>query len=109
MTGRACTAFEPAHIIGGFTVTSSIYIIAQIFHLPISTIGLAVGMSTALPVATSMLFGGILNKILYLIFRERWKNSRTVIVAGALLGNTLVLSVLSALIMVAKSISVEPY
>ncbi|MEM2342202.1 MAG: OPT/YSL family transporter [Candidatus Bathyarchaeia archaeon] len=109
MTGRAFTAFEPAHIIGAFTLTSSIYIIAQIFHLPISTIGLAVGMSTALPVATSMLFGGILNKILYLIFRERWKNSRTVIVAGALLGNTLVLSVLSALIMVAKSISVEPY
>jgi len=109
MTGRIFTAFDPLWIISAFAITGAVYVAGAVTHLPISVIGLAAGVNTAMPVAFTMLIGGIFGQIMRRRFRDVWNESRMTIAAGISLGSSIVITILSTAGMLAKSLWAIPY
>jgi len=109
MTGKIFTAFDTLWTVSAFIITGAAYFVGVITRLPVSVIGLAAGANTAIPVAFTMLIGGIFGQIMNKRFGKTWGQSRMAVAAGISLGSSIVITVLSTAGMLAKSLWAIPY
>jgi len=82
--------FNPILILGSFVLTSIMYVVMDLFGLAAASVGLAVGVISSVPVATTLFIGAMLGKALEKILGKTWLNEyRAVIIAGLALGEAL--------------------
>jgi hypothetical protein len=110
MTGSLFSVVSIQLILGSFVLGAIIESVSTFLHLPFSTMAMAVGGLTALPVAVTFLIGGIVAKILSRIFGEEWWRAyRASAAAGIFLGQSAIVVIAVGVNMVTKSIWPLPY
>jgi hypothetical protein len=110
ITGKMFQAFDPLWIVGAFVLTLAAGAIIEVIHLPISIIAIAAGLSTAIPTAVTILIGGIVGKIIRLRFgMEWWRDNNLILSAGVAIGTSVMLTALTVISMMARSLWVMPY
>lgn len=110
ITGRMFQAFDPTWIAGAALLTLGAGVIIHILKLPVSIIAIAAGLGTAIPTAVTMFIGAILGKIIeWRIGSRVWGENKMVLAAGISIGSALMLTLLSVISMMARSMWVMPY
>lgn len=109
-TGRMFQAFDPIWIIGAALLTLGAGVVIHLLKLPVSTIAIAAGLGTAIPTAVTMLIGAILGRVIESIVGSKvWNENKVVLAAGISIGSALMLTLLSVVSMMARSLWVMPY
>lgn len=103
-------SLSPILILGGFIAMSALTAIIDLAHIPLSAIGIVAGISVPIANSTGILIGLIIAKILVKRFGERWfSRNRSVIVAGVLTGEGIIVATSTAITMIIKAIWIKPY
>jgi len=109
-SGRMFQAFDPIWVAGAALLTLGAGILIQALKLPLSIIAIAAGIGTAIPTAITMLMGAIIGKIIeWRLSSKIWNENKMVLAAGISIGSAVMLTLLSVINMMAKSLWVMPY
>jgi len=101
--------FRVPWVIGSFITGTGIYLLLDFLHSPIPYIAIAAGLNTWTPVASTMLIGGILAKIIQHIMGDAWwHENRRILAAGLAIGEGVALGVSVSLSMIINSIWLRP-
>jgi len=110
ITGKMFHAFDPMWILGAFLLTLGVSAIIHILKLPANIIAIAAGVGTAIPIAVTILLGGIIGKIIQMrMGADWWRENRMTLSAGIAIGSATMLTLLSVITMMSKSLWVMPY
>jgi len=102
---------NPPLIFGGAVIIGLLYAFSQLLHVPISVIGVAGGMTTPIPTATTLLIGGLVGRFVFqrVMGRDWWQKYRAVIVAGAGTGIGVGMGLVGGLAIVLRSMGAVRY
>jgi len=107
---RSVTAFRPLWLIGGFVITSALYLVFDFTKIPVSMIAISAGAMTPLPNALGMFVGAIVGKVApRFLGREWWQKYNVMITAGFTMGLGMAVVVGSAAAMIVKSMWFTPF
>jgi hypothetical protein len=107
---RSLDVFKPDWIATGFIIGAMIFGVAEVFHLPISLVGLAAGMVSPIPNMFSIFMGAILGKILRrYIGIEWWDKNRAVLIAGFGCGEGIMVGIATGVAIAARAMWALPY
>ncbi|MEM2922653.1 MAG: OPT/YSL family transporter, partial [Candidatus Bathyarchaeia archaeon] len=102
--------FRPELATTALVIGVGLQLAIDFFHLPFSLIGFLVGAVTMVPFGLAYLIGGIAGKIMaWRIGNEKWNDYKVVIVAGIILGGSIVASTAAAIGLISKAKWVLPY
>ncbi len=107
---RNVSLFKPSLLIGAAAISSVLFVVLEITHLPLSLIGLALGPTVAIPIPTSYLIGAIVAKFLQKRMGKEWfQTNNSVIVAGLFTGVGFTIAFSAAIALIARSMWASPY
>jgi len=110
ITGKMFYAFDPLWIIGAFVLTLAGGTAIRLLKIPLSIMGIAVGVNTAIPYAITILIGGIISQLIARRFsREWWSRNRMILSAGIALGESLAVVIVTVIGMLVRALWVLPY
>ncbi|HID90753.1 TPA: hypothetical protein EYP44_02195 [Candidatus Bathyarchaeota archaeon] len=110
ITGGVATGMAPQLILSSFLLGAIAEITFRLMHIPFSVISSVVGVMTALPVAFTVLLGGIVGRaIAWRLGKEWWQEHRVTIAAGIFLGESVVVALAVAFAMVTRMMWILPY
>jgi len=110
ITGKMFQAFDPTWIMGAFALTLGAGVVISLLKLPLSIIGIAAGLNTAIPYAVTIFIGAIVGKFIAWRFGQQWWNrNKMVFGAGIALGESLAVVILTTIGMMARALWVLPY
>jgi len=103
--------FRPTTLTAGFIIGSILFVLQEFLHLPFSYVGFVIGAANFIPISVSTFLGAIIDKTLLVrIFgKEKWKNLRSVVVAGLLSGEGIILGFSAIWMIITKSAWILPY
>lgn len=100
---------KPIWVIIPFIVGSIVALSCSAFKIPFILIAFSLGITQPIPFTVSILIGGIIGKLLMQKFgKERWDEYKSVIVAGLLLGEGVIVAISAALMLISKAMWVSP-
>lgn len=99
------TLINPQLIVGGGAIICVLYVISSLLHIPISVIGFAGGTFTPIPMATTLLIGGLLGNFIFkrMLGEDWWQKYRAVIIAGAGTGIGVGVGIVAGLAIILRS------
>ncbi len=107
---RSLSLFNFPVILGSFGLASVAYTICELFHLPFSTLGFAIGATSYIWSATTTLIGGLIGLLMIrLAGRDWWNQNKAIVAAGLTLGEGIVVAVSTAISIIQKSTWVLPF
>ncbi|RLI36542.1 hypothetical protein DRO55_03340 [Candidatus Bathyarchaeota archaeon] len=110
-SGKMFHVFRVEHLLASFIITAVPAALFEIFHVPISMIGVAAGASSMIPVTFGNLIGALLGRF---VFERKlgevwWREHRAVIIAGIGLGEGIVMILRVLYNIIAVSLWALPY
>jgi len=110
ITGKILTSYDPLWIMSAFFATTGLGAILHITHAPINMIALAAGWGTPTPNAVTILIGWIASRIIARRYGESWwRKNRSQLAAGMAIGESIVLTILSVIVMMPRALYTAPY
>ena len=107
---EAAEFFRAERILYGFAVGAVLYALGDRLGFAQTVVGVAGGLSSAIPSAFSVFLGSIIGLVIsQFIGEERWREYRGIIFAGILLGEGLVISIGTGLAIIIRSMWAAPY
>jgi len=97
-------------VLGTSAVGAIVAIGSEFLKIPFSLIGFAIGASTPLPTAVTALVGGVFGLALQKVYGGPWyKENKTTVAAGLILGSSLAIVIGVAIAMILKGGWILPY
>ncbi len=107
---RSPEVFRPLWLAAGFIISAVLFLITDFFNMSALVVAGTAGLSTPMPVAMTMLMGGILGRILQAKFGEKhWNEHKGIIAAGLILGEGVVVIISVCIVLLYKSMWILPY
>ena len=103
--------FRPTTLVSGFIIGSILFAIQDLLHLPFSYVGFVIGAANFIPISVSTFIGALIDRTLLVkIFgKEKWRNLKSVAVAGLLSGEGIILGFSAIWMIITKSAWILPY
>ena len=102
--------FRPEAMGAALVVGVGIQLAIDFLHLPFSLIGFLLGAVAMVPVGLAYLVGGLAGRLIaWRIGKDRWDQYKVVVVAGIILGGSIVASTAAAIGLIGKAKWVLPY
>jgi len=103
------SVIKPIWVVIPFIVGSTVSLLSTAFKIPFVLISFGVGISQPIPLTVSILIGGILGKLMVRKFGKQWWDEyKSVIVAGVLLGEGVIIAISAALMLISKAMWISP-
>ncbi len=100
---------KPIWVIIPFIIGSIVSLLCAGFKIPFILIAFSLGITQPIPFTFSILIGGIIGKLLMRkVGKEWWDEYKSVIVAGVLLGEGVIVAISAALMLISKAMWISP-